>query len=282
MTLKSKLAATVLNTFYVIERGLELKRIKRVPGLKAKYALLESYLDTDHGIKKAIKAFTTYNNSAFNLNIGHFIDNDPVMRDLSSRVSTTKGRVNISTSVWIKDAGPSNGRRVSKLQKSLSGVAQDGSLSQLLKDMSPVFHTIQGSYLVIKTPCFITNFYLNMREVDTEFLRKWNAIKTLLSIDNYVFDKMSKEEVEEVMSERAFINFTNPRIEENVFMADGFAVVETEAAKTAREVRERLEAAIKRRTKHVKKITCNEDSIEYLFEEDHPPLRINLDVITQW
>lgn len=280
MTARDKLAATLLNHWYCVERAVSINRLKKVPSLKEKYkALEETGLNDEAAMLKLCDGFCEYNNKCFHSNIVHLIENDETVKALNVNCSVSKSRAVIKITAAVPN---DQGLEVEALIKAMKSPEQDQALENIL-EKSPRFDRGQVSKFVLCVPCGGKGFFHNFKEIETDFVDSWNAIKTILSARQHVLGLLKDEDKKEILAGRAYLNFTNPRIEDNVFKAEKFQVVETPEAKAAREIRERLMAALKRRTKKVKDVEVRDEAVEYIFEEEGlEPFRVKLDVITHW
>ena len=279
--MKDKLAATLLNHWYCVNRSLEIKRLKKVPSIKATYKLLDDLdCDDESAASKTIASFAEYNNKSFHSNIAHLINNDEVMASLDVKCEALKTRGNIKIIASI----PGNiSHEIEALVKSMRGPSQDAALSVILESIPRFDRSTDIATFVINIPCGIKEFFGNMMNIEQGFITSWNAIKTVLSAHKHVFGLLKDNESKEILGGRAHLNFKDPRVEDNIFKADRFEVVETEEARGAREIRDRLMIALARRTKKVRTVGLSNGAVEYIFEEENlEPFRVTLDVITHW
>lgn len=283
MTMKDKLAATLLNHWYCIERGLAIHRLKRVPSKKDLYASLDgSEAASDNDLQKMIDKFSGYNGRAFSANIEHLVKQDNAITKLGAVIKSSKTRQTIRVEAIVEDLNLT--KELEAIAKALQGKDQSKELSDIVKHLPRVRVGSAFGRLVISVPCSTAKgAYFNMAHVEDKFVKQWDATKSLFAIREHVFNSISEENKNDILSGRVHVNFIDPKIENNIFVASAFTVVETPRAREQREIRERLEKALRDRTKKVQKVEVKPTEVVYNFEDtDTQPLSIALNIVTHW
>jgi hypothetical protein len=269
-----------------------MDRIKKFPSLTKKYSDLEKIdIDDNTKIEPLIKDFSSYNRQVFQKNIEWFTSTNN-MKSLGFEKAThyvDNNQFVVSLNMLTNEKTNYTLKNMLALLQSLGGPDQAQVVADCLSNMPqrrltpPKIGVKQELTFTIPIPYPLVNFYDNLLLLESDFVANWNAVKMLASIMTYVVPVLKDEERAEIFAERGYLNFKTSEFKDNVFKADGFSVVETPAAKAAREIKEKLELALKRRTKMIDKIGITEGAIEYTFEESElEPFRVALDVVTHW
>lgn len=280
MLIKDKLAATLLNHWYVIERGLETHRLKKVPHSEDLYSLLDNLDKSEDEVEKILEKFAAYNSSGFVANIEKIISDDKDLEELKIQTVVERQKVSVKATATLENVSD-----IDKLIRGMGGPNQDPAVKIILEHLPSILIATTEDKTALSTSV-VSGFktaHQNLADVERDFMRRWSALKILAIICLKIKEAISEEDLKEIVAGRAHINFKNAHIDNASFKADKFEVVETPEAKASRLIKERLEAALKRRIKNMTVSRITEDAVEYKFEdEQEKPLTINLDIITRW
>lgn len=279
MTAKDRLAASLLNHWYCIDRALKLNRLSKVPKLKEKYDDLKALDKNDEkAMDKLADKFTLYNHSSFQSNIVHITQKDEVLKDFGGKATVTSNRFGIAVVVELTEEAST---QMGSILSSLRGPDQHAGFTDVMEKLPGYNAGMPGSFLY--STGVNRSFLGSMSQADRSFIVAWNAIKTVLGARKFILEAVKEDEKKSLLSGKVHINLHNPRVEDDVFKADGFSMVETPQAKEARLIKERLAEALRRRTKSVREVGIAEESVDYVFDEENlDPFKVNLEVVTDW
>lgn len=103
----------------------------------------------------------------------------------------------------------------------------------------------------------------------------------LASIFKFMQDKLGKDALELIEMQHIFVIFTEARFENDALVDAKFVTAETPSGARQREIKARLEEAMRERTKKVVGLEVGPDKLEYKLEGEQSFI-IDLDVVTGW
>lgn len=281
MSVKEKLAATLLNQWYVIERGLEIHRIKKPPPLAARYAVLDDLKAADYKedkVNAVIAEFSEFNKDALVANCVWICENDETIKELEVELLVSKQKNGMRASLI-----PTKKTSVYliSLRKALNGPNQNPKFKEQLDKLPEIM--VDNQVAPINTELSAPpNIIKNYSEYEADFLARFSAAKLFLKASKTLVEKLSAVDLEAINSGKAFVDFKDVNLEGSDLVCGSFEVVETPAAQAARIANERLEQATRERTKGIKQVEFNEKTVNYVLDDEHRSFSLDLDVITNW
>jgi len=295
---KDRLAATLLNHWYCLGRSTELGIVKVAPG-RAKYEeQLKSIEDADDKrIQEVIEHFQNLNRQIFTVLM------TKVARGLA--VVEAKTRAKTATLKYTMKSVKFND--FPNLLAALQIYGQLPELVEAVGMMPPIAMTGDG-YTEVPIDIKISgkDFFDNLALSD-QFVGKFlDACQRLEQVFDLIQRKLTKEQLNDAMTGQLNVVFQSidwvKLVAEFTPPADAdgktkkpteytqlrikdakFELVETENAKASRELKARIEEALRKRVKKVRDLAVEAGSVKYNFEDTlTPPLHVDVDVITQW
>lgn len=282
MTTKDRLAATLINYWYVVERGLGIHRLKKVPPVLEAIKSLDGYEKMKvEAVQDLVDSVAAYNSKAFADNLEELLVKDKSVGDFGAEVVCQKLKATFRAALQMpKDMGA----EVEALRIALNTPEQNVELKRAIENLPAMVVGDSRSSLNVDASCAIKHFFRSFFSIETEFMASWNAAKVLLFIHKTVLPKLDAEIRAEVLSGRAFLVLRDCKLVDGSFnLGERFEVMETPATRDARIIREKLQKALKLRFQQLKGVVIKDGTALYSFQDDKTsPLKIELDVVTHW
>lgn len=282
MTIKDRLAATLINYWYVIERGLGTHRLKKVPHPLDVMKDLDGLAKlTPAAIQELTDTVAAYNSRGFSDNLEHILSNDKSIAEFGAEAVCQKLKATFRAAIQMSNE---LGAEVEALRISLNATEQSVDLKRAIERLPQMVVGDSRSSLNIDASCAVKNFYRSLFDVETDFMAEWNAAKVLLFVHKSVMPKLDADTRKEIVGGRAYLILRDCKLIDGSFdIGERFEIVETPSARDARLIRERLEIALKRRFRPIKSIGVDGKAVVYSFTDENTlPLKIELDVVTHW
>lgn len=278
MSAKEKLVATLVNHWYCMDRSHQLGIAKRLPPV-AKYR--EKLDGLNMADDKAVKAvddhFCRQNRKAMVWVFSHLLKQAGAKN--ATVEAKTRGKT-IQITVPVEDFSQTE---LTQYQAMLHAPDQQAELGTLLTNLPLPNLDVSKACFDQEIKCGQTEFYENLSHLDkltSTLISDWMKF---LSVCRLLRDTMPKADLTEALSGQLHVVFKTLEFKECEVASYTFEAIETADARASRELKARLEEALKRRTKKVKDLAVSAGSFTYSFEDpETPPLTFNLDVITDW
>lgn len=290
-TNKEKLAAILINHWYVIETGFQSGRLKKKPASK-KYKQLPLISNlTDAEIVELGRGFAGWN-------IKHFIANLVYVANTFEIFKTKNIKINISPpasagATVVEWEIPTIFRELYALRKALCFSAQNGNFTNAIEALPNLLHspqygdTIQGStipengkaeFSLSLSKASIAYSYIDM---ETKFMEALRALMLLIEMNDRVIAGMTIEQKKEIYDNKSLLRVNNFSIKDYKILSMDLTLEETEETRTARRARERLEEALRRRTQKASSTNISDRNIQYEIESNsagnHAPIIVNIE-----
>ena len=289
--LKEKIAAVVLNHWYVVERALVTGRMKKNPASK-RYKQLEALdFSKDEEAEELMKPFSSFNSKHFIENLRFIIDSDLAKRAGQSPNIT----INWDAKVYVRGlkaelVSDISGTEMSSYLRALNFEQQEERVLAAIVAINTSFSLNDRGHFVhgILIPGFKNTPYKNFKLEELEVLKKFDQIKLAMYVLAKAQASLTAAEKREVLAGRVNIRFASvSNTDTGGFEFGNVTVEETEHARAERIARERLEEARRRKTLSAKKVEVTGsrlvfDAAPVVAPDDQQTIDLNLDVMTGW
>lgn len=241
--MKEKLAAVLINHWFVIDKARSIGRLKREPRSK-RYNDLKTFDTLGEAEKKSLlRGFINYNGKNCIQNYKEIAESIGNKEGSNIKISVGNATKNgIQFSFNLDNCSPTFAAGV------LRALSWPGQSATVIEALDAV-----NNYGFLSTNISFTEInpkyaaYENYRELDKEFNNKIEAVKRLLSTVSYVVANLSDNELKLVSNNKRYVGFKDPIYDESGFSASEVILEETPEAKAQRIMLEKLEAARKAR-----------------------------------
>ena len=301
MSIKDKLAATLVNHWFLLDQMKDLDIGKKIPKVdKYKNELLADVFKVDDTtLSKTEKGVCSLNKKALLGVLGKMVKNCGFD---SCAVEATKTSKTISILLGLAEPNLST---VNDFTAALGAPDQHPDIAAILRERPVISIAIEKEKAktgtdveeekkdVGITPNHIqlkyelkygqAEFYKDVRELIGTANAMLTGARRFRSLINFIQQHFSGVERADLIGGKVFAVFNKLDWENDKISQATFSLVETPAAKAEREIKLRLDEALRKRTKKVQDLAENAGSITYRFEEAGvEPLTFNVDVITNW
>lgn len=284
---KDKLAAVLLNHWFVQQYGLSSGRLKKRPG-SSKYKLLSSAENSsDEEVSDLARGFSAWNIKHFILNIEHLLSQDELVKT-GALTYLVKG-IN-SSGLIIEFSSSTDLKEIIALKKALAFNNQIQTVSDIIE---PLSDAVIG--MLADKHYFSSSLNLVKSQYNTQCLYTvQNSVCKLLNAFRFLFDvkvklsELNSTELADIMDGRANLRLENLELSNGRLSSCTLRSEETEDSRITRRARERLEEAMRKRTLHVQDIIISSDSKLITFHTIQPAaiedttISVELDVVTSW
>lgn len=300
MSAKDRLAATMLNHWYCVSRAEEIGLIKVKPKPSSYREKLNDFdkLD-DQQIKKVISHFQSANHRTFLGILGRILKD---VADFDDKLKTKSIQISVKMKIALDD--------YTKFSGLIRAPGQLQEIVDALNLLPPPKPSDDGK--AISLPLDVraggADFFDNLFMTEKMVYGYLRAVQQISSLIDFIKENLTKDQLSEALSGQLFVVFSSARFEDVdsittdpmsvglkvdpgaqikqkkcCITAAKFELVETPSAKASREMKQRLEDALRKRIKKVRDLAIDARSITYNFEETTiPPLKLKLELITDW
>jgi len=286
---KDKLAAVMINHWYVIARALEIGRIQRHPRSK-NYAELAKAVEAGlrDDFSQLTGKFTSYTTKNFYANIQHLITADPdiVGEDGATGLRVEFGNVTQRRGMPISIFVDSKASEVRTIIDAMIYPDQHPLVKTLLEELPPlVIADSDYGVFQILIPSVRRRVSENFLQLEKEVLTTFNNIKSALKLAQIVSAALTDENKREIVAGTSIVKILQPSLSNGLASIEGIEVEETENARNQRILRLKLAERLRKRTQTATAIDLDieRQTVTYRFDgQEHEPLVLNLDLITNW
>lgn len=283
---KDKFAASMINHWYVIARGMEIGRLSRHPRSK-NYNSIKNVSDLNsEDFRKLASTFSSYTAKNFYANIQYRIMNDPdvIGTPEVDGIKVEFGRATQRRGLPI-DVDTGNDRAIPALIQALNFPEQHHAVKTLLESIPGCLVGEDSVKFQIMVPSAKRRMNQSFAGLEREAEESFNNIKAFMKLSQIISSTLTEKDKIDVDAKTSVIKISGAEFENGTVSIDEITLEETEEARNQRVLRQKLEERLRKRTQSVTSIDLDPAvrTVTYNFEgQDHQPFVMNLDLITTW